>query len=103
MGRADDRSVVVDSSGCVCVLAGLRIVDALIIPMVPRANISAIVLAEKFADENLPRAFQVGAACHTDPKALGCWPTKSVNGALRLKGIPRRYNRLSWLTGRKTT
>jgi 5-(hydroxymethyl)furfural/furfural oxidase len=53
MGHADDRGAVVDSAGRVRVLAGLRIVDASIMPMVPRANtnIPVIMLAEKIADE----------------------------------------------------
>jgi 5-(hydroxymethyl)furfural/furfural oxidase len=53
MGRADDRSAVVDSAGRMRPVAGLRIVDASIMPVVPRANtnIPVIMLAEKIADE----------------------------------------------------
>jgi 5-(hydroxymethyl)furfural/furfural oxidase len=53
MGQADDRSAVVDSAGRVRALAGLRVVDASIMPLVPRANtnIPVIMLAEKIADE----------------------------------------------------
>jgi 5-(hydroxymethyl)furfural/furfural oxidase len=52
MGGPDDRDAVVDSAGRVRMLSGLRVVDASIMPTVPRANtnIPVIMLAEKIAD-----------------------------------------------------
>jgi 5-(hydroxymethyl)furfural/furfural oxidase len=52
MGSLDDPGAVVDSAGRVRMLSGLRIVDASIMPTVPRANtnIPVIMLAEKIAD-----------------------------------------------------
>ena len=51
MGRADDPGTVVDSQGRVRGLTGLRVVDASIMPTVPRGNtnIPTIMLAEKIA------------------------------------------------------
>jgi 5-(hydroxymethyl)furfural/furfural oxidase len=51
MGRADDRAAVVDRAGRVRGLGGLRVVDASIMPTVPRGNtnIPTIMLAEKIA------------------------------------------------------
>jgi 5-(hydroxymethyl)furfural/furfural oxidase len=51
MGRADDPDAVVDSSGRVRGIAGLRVVDASIMPTLPRGNtnIPTIMLAEKIA------------------------------------------------------
>src|SRR5664280_582715 len=51
MGRADDSDAVVDNSGRVRGLSGLRVVDASIMPAVPRGNtnIPTIMLAEKIA------------------------------------------------------
>ena len=45
MGRSDDPDAVVDGSGRVHGVAGLRIVDASIMPDSVRANIHATVLA----------------------------------------------------------
>jgi 5-(hydroxymethyl)furfural/furfural oxidase len=51
MGAATDRDAVVDTSGRLRGLDGLRVVDASIMPTVPRANtnIPTIMLAEKIA------------------------------------------------------
>jgi 5-(hydroxymethyl)furfural/furfural oxidase len=64
MGRADDPNAVVDGNGRVRALAGLRVVDASIMPMVPRANtnIPVIMLAEKIADEIAREGTQSAAA-----------------------------------------
>jgi 5-(hydroxymethyl)furfural/furfural oxidase len=53
MGRADDPDAVVDTQGRVRGLAGLRVVDASIMPTIPRGNtnIPTIMLAEKIAAE----------------------------------------------------
>ena len=52
MGRADDRGAVVDCAGRVHGLGGLRVVDASIMPTVPRGNtnIPTIMVAEKISD-----------------------------------------------------
>ncbi|HEY7245803.1 MAG TPA: GMC family oxidoreductase N-terminal domain-containing protein [Xanthobacteraceae bacterium] len=51
MGRADDPDAVVDSAGRVRGIAGLRVIDASIMPSLPRGNtnIPTIMLAEKIA------------------------------------------------------
>ena len=51
MGRADDPDAVVDSQGRVRGIGGLRVVDASIMPAIPRGNtnIPTIMLAEKIA------------------------------------------------------
>jgi 5-(hydroxymethyl)furfural/furfural oxidase len=51
MGAVNDRNAVVDSAGRVRGIAGLRVVDASIMPTVPRGNtnIPTIMLAEKIA------------------------------------------------------
>jgi len=51
MGRADEPNAVVDNLGRVRGVAGLRVVDASIMPAVPRGNtnIPTIMLAEKIA------------------------------------------------------
>jgi 5-(hydroxymethyl)furfural/furfural oxidase len=53
MGRADDPDAVVDSGGRVRGLGGLRVVDASIMPAIPRGNtnLPTIMLAEKIAAE----------------------------------------------------
>ena len=53
MGRADDPGTVVDNAGRVRGVSGLRVVDASIMPSVPRGNtnIPTIMLAEKIAAE----------------------------------------------------
>jgi 5-(hydroxymethyl)furfural/furfural oxidase len=51
MGRADDPDAVVDAAGRVRGIGGLRVVDASIMPTVPRGNtnIPTIMLAEKIS------------------------------------------------------
>ncbi len=51
MGRADDADAVVDPAGRVRGIGGLRVVDASIMPAIPRGNtnIPTIMLAEKIA------------------------------------------------------
>ncbi len=51
MGRAEDPDAVVDHSGRVLGVGGLRVVDASIMPAIPRGNtnIPTIMLAEKIA------------------------------------------------------
>jgi 5-(hydroxymethyl)furfural/furfural oxidase len=51
MGRADDPDAVVDNSGRLRGVGGLRVVDASIMPAIPRGNtnIPTIMLAEKIA------------------------------------------------------
>ena len=52
MGPKDDRMAVVDPSGCVYGIDGLRVVDASVLPSVPCANtnITTIMVGEKMAD-----------------------------------------------------
>jgi len=58
MGTADDRSAVVDPQGRVYGVGGLRVADASIMPIVPRANtnIPSIMVGEKIADAVLADA-----------------------------------------------
>jgi 5-(hydroxymethyl)furfural/furfural oxidase len=53
MGRADDRDAVTDPAGRVRGVAGLRVIDASIMPTIPRGNtnIPTIMVAEKLAAE----------------------------------------------------
>ncbi|UUZ77203.1 GMC oxidoreductase [Polaromonas sp. P1(28)-13] len=55
MGREDNPQAVVDPSGRVIGVPGLRVVDASIMPTIPRGNtnIPTIMLAEKLADDIL--------------------------------------------------
>jgi 5-(hydroxymethyl)furfural/furfural oxidase len=55
MGAADDREAVTDPSGRVRGVSGLRIIDASIMPTLPRGNtnIATIMVAEKLADQIL--------------------------------------------------
>ena len=55
MGGPDDRGAVTDSAGRVYGLAGLRVIDASIMPTIPRGNtnIPTIMVAEKLADQML--------------------------------------------------
>jgi 5-(hydroxymethyl)furfural/furfural oxidase len=52
MGRADDPMAVVDTQGRVKGVQGLRVVDASIFPVVPRANTNfpTLMAAEKIAE-----------------------------------------------------
>ena len=58
MGAAADKGAVVDASGRVHGLSGLRVVDASIMPFVTNGNTNAptIMLAEKLSDDILGRA-----------------------------------------------
>ena len=55
MGRADDRAAVTDAAGRIHGVAGLRVIDASIMPTIPRGNtnIPTIMVAEKIAAEML--------------------------------------------------
>jgi 5-(hydroxymethyl)furfural/furfural oxidase len=55
MGAADDRDAVTDAAGCVRGVDGLRVIDASIMPTVPRGNthIPTVMVAEKLADKML--------------------------------------------------
>jgi 5-(hydroxymethyl)furfural/furfural oxidase len=58
MGGANDRDAVVDTSGRVRGIAGLRVIDASIMPTVPRGNtnIPTIMVAEKISDQIVSEA-----------------------------------------------
>jgi 5-(hydroxymethyl)furfural/furfural oxidase len=51
MGRADDPHAVVDTQGRVRGVAGLRVVDASVMPTLPRGNtnLPTLMVAEKMA------------------------------------------------------
>ncbi len=55
MGAVGDRNAVTDSAGRVHAIAGLRVIDASIMPTIPRGNtnIPTIMVAEKLADAML--------------------------------------------------
>jgi len=55
MGAADDRNAVTDPAGRVHGIAGLRVIDASIMPTIPRGNtnIPTIMVAEKLSQEIL--------------------------------------------------
>jgi 5-(hydroxymethyl)furfural/furfural oxidase len=55
MGAAEDPNAVTDPAGRVHGVAGLRVVDASIMPTIPRGNtnIPTIMVAEKIADQML--------------------------------------------------
>ena len=55
MGAPDDRDAVTDPAGRVRGVAGLRVIDASIMPTLPRGNtnIPTIMVAEKLADQML--------------------------------------------------
>ena len=58
MGAASDRDAVVDTAGRVRGIAGLRVIDASIMPTVPRGNtnIPTIMVAEKISDAMVEEA-----------------------------------------------
>ena len=58
MGGANDRDAVVDSEGRVRGIAGLRVIDASIMPTAPRGNtnIPTIMVAEKISDQIVSEA-----------------------------------------------
>ena len=60
MGRPDDRAAVTDACGRVHGIAGLRVIDASIMPTIPRGNtnIPTIMVAEKLAAEILSETQQ---------------------------------------------
>jgi 5-(hydroxymethyl)furfural/furfural oxidase len=64
MGRADDPGTVVDRAGRVRGIGGLRVVDASIMPTVPRGNtnIPTVMIAEKIAAEMAGEARVTAAA-----------------------------------------
>ncbi|MBN8921204.1 MAG: glucose dehydrogenase, partial [Rhizobiales bacterium] len=64
MGGADDPDAVVDTSGRVRGVGGLRVVDASIMPTVPRGNtnIPTVMIAEKIAAEMVGEARLTTAA-----------------------------------------
>ena len=51
MGPASDRTAVVDAEGRVHGVAGLRVADASVMPVIPRANtmVPTVVVAERIA------------------------------------------------------
>jgi 5-(hydroxymethyl)furfural/furfural oxidase len=55
MGGADDREAVTDPAGRVRGVGGLRVIDASIMPTLPRGNtnIATLMVAEKLADQVL--------------------------------------------------
>jgi 5-(hydroxymethyl)furfural/furfural oxidase len=55
MGKSDDRAAVTDAAGRVHGVTGLRVIDASIMPTIPRGNtnIPTIMIAEKLAAEML--------------------------------------------------
>jgi 5-(hydroxymethyl)furfural/furfural oxidase len=55
MGAPGDRDAVTDPAGRVRGVSGLRVIDASIMPTVPRGNtnIPTIMVAEKLSDEML--------------------------------------------------
>jgi 5-(hydroxymethyl)furfural/furfural oxidase len=63
MGNADDRAAVTDPAGRVRGIAGLRVIDASIMPTIPRGNtnIPTIMVAEKLAAEILSELKQASA------------------------------------------
>ena len=64
MGAANDRDAVTDSMGRVRGIAGLRVIDASIMPTVPRGNtnIPTIMLAEKISAAMIAEAARGAAA-----------------------------------------
>lgn len=52
MGRADDSTAASDNQGRIKGVAGLRVVDASLMPVTPRANTNfpTMMIAEKVAD-----------------------------------------------------
>ena len=67
MGRADDADAVVDTQGRLRGIGGLRVVDASIMPTIPRGNtnIPTIMLAEKIAADMCAEYISGAAAMAT--------------------------------------
>jgi 5-(hydroxymethyl)furfural/furfural oxidase len=63
MGRSSDRDAVTDPAGRVRGVAGLRVIDASIMPTIPRGNtnIPTIMVAEKLAAEMLRETQQASS------------------------------------------
>jgi choline dehydrogenase len=75
MGSADDPRAVVDPDCQVLGLRGLRVIDASVIPFVPRANthLTTVMIAEVMAERML-------AGRHTEPHARRETPAASLTG-----------------------
>ena len=90
MGLAGDRMAVVDDKLCVHGLAGLRIVDASVMPTIPSANICAatMMIAEKAADmiRSLPplaaASLESDASIKTALSAFTGYPVSSLGGKM---------------------
>ena len=68
MGRPDDPGTVVDAEGRVRGTRGLRVIDASVMPSIPRANTNLVVMmiSEKMCDSIRARSSHGGAAIAQD-------------------------------------